>query len=102
MCEEGDELKKKDTEKHRHVVFGSLLYLATHTRPDQAFPATYLSQFCRKPSKTHWMDVQNILRYINGTQNLSLQFKKSNKALEVYTDADWESNVTKSHLVDIL
>lgn len=87
MCEEGGELKEKDAEKYRHVV-GSLLYLATHTRPDLAFPATYLSQFCQKTSKTHRTGVQPILRYLNGTQNLSLQFNKSNKALEVYADAD--------------
>jgi hypothetical protein len=51
---------------------GSLMYAATSTRPDIAFPVAILSQFMRNPGSTHWEAVKDVIRYLKGTADLKL------------------------------
>ena len=57
---------------------GSLLYLATTTRPDIAFAVGQVSQFCQNPGYGHWNAVKRIILYLSGTPNHELQFKEGN------------------------
>ena len=70
---------------------GSLLYLATRTRPDIAFGINNVARFCYKPTKQHWMAVKRIFRYLRGTTHLGLLYSKGDEmaALIGYSDADW-------------
>ena len=42
---------------------GSLLYLATCTRPDLAAAVSELSKFSQNPGLAHWEGVKRVLRY---------------------------------------
>ena len=44
------------------VVF--YIYQLTHTHPDIAFAVNNVAKFSSKPTKTHWMAVKRILRYL--------------------------------------
>lgn len=81
---------KEESEKipYRQAI-GSLLYLACGTRPDIAHSATYMSQFNERPSELHWRSVRHLLRYLKETKNLCLNFSKTGKVLEVFSDSDW-------------
>lgn len=83
---------RPDLEKPYQQLIGSLLYLAITSRPDILYPVTFLSQFNRKPTQQHWTCAQRILRYLKGTSNLSLTYKKSDHDLIGYSDSDWANN----------
>jgi hypothetical protein len=68
---------------------GSLLYLATISRPDIAQAATTLCRFIGKWNKVHFAAAKHLLRYLKGTIDLSLTFRSKNQQLIGYSDADW-------------
>ena len=69
---------------------GSLLYLSTKTRPDIAYAINNIARFCSNPTKEHWTATRRIFRYLRGTANCGLLYKKTDSdALVGYSDADW-------------
>ena len=70
---------------------GSLLYLATRSRPDIAFAVSCVARFCSKPTKSHWTAVKRIFRYLKGTTSFGLLYTKgaNEDGLVGYSDADW-------------
>lgn len=75
---------------------GSLLYLATVTRPDIAYAVHAVSQYCESPKKVHWHAIKRILKYIKGTSDYGLWFpySKNKIKLEAYSDADFAGDKT--------
>uniref|UniRef100_A0A5S6QB82 Reverse transcriptase Ty1/copia-type domain-containing protein n=1 Tax=Trichuris muris TaxID=70415 RepID=A0A5S6QB82_TRIMR len=71
------------------TLIGSLMYLAVATRPDIAYTDSSLSQFNTNYAEEHWKAVKRILRYLKGTSNFGLVYRRSGKPLRVYADADW-------------
>ncbi|XP_031281495.1 uncharacterized protein LOC116140003 [Pistacia vera] len=83
-----DGKKRVDESMFRGLV-GCLLYL-TATRPDLMFVASYLSRFMSCPSESHYRAAKRVLRYVKGTSNLGIWFKRAEKlVLQGYTDSDW-------------
>jgi hypothetical protein len=70
-------------------LIGSLMYLAVSTRPDIAFAVSMLSQFNQHHGKEHWNAAKRVLRYLRGTLDHGLTFKKTGEKLRGYVDADW-------------
>ncbi|XP_035209128.1 secreted RxLR effector protein 161-like [Stegodyphus dumicola] len=68
---------------------GSLMYLATGTRPDLAFAVSNLSRYNQDPREKHWKAVKRIFRYIKGTQNTCLVYTSDNGKLNATSDASW-------------
>jgi hypothetical protein len=69
-----------------------LLYAAITTRLDIAYAVNALSRHLLNPTDAHWQAGKRVLRYLQGTRNLGLSFKKSNSdafQVEAYSDADW-------------
>ena len=82
--------------QYRQVV-GSLQYLAL-TRPDISFAVNKLSQFMHQPSTLHWSAVKRLLRYLKGTLNHGLFFRKhSPLRLHAFADADWQVTLMIEH-----
>lgn len=79
--------------KYREAV-GSLIYLMMCTRPDICWTVTKLSQYLSKPKSFHWVAVKHVLRYLKGTTNYELVYKKNADRLSLtgYSDADWASD----------
>lgn len=82
--------KSKDVPYQQLI--GSLLYLSTNTRPDISFSVSYLSQYNNNYGQMHWNAAKRVLRYLKGTKDVGLTFRKSNEDLKGYADADWGSN----------
>lgn len=73
---------------------GCILYLTQGTRPDIAFAVNNVSRYNNCFTKTHWLAVKRILRYLSGTKNLRLAFKKNAKNFVFgYCDADWATDI---------
>lgn len=67
---------------------GSLLYLATTTRPDIAFAAGVLARFMSAPEEPHWVAAKGVLRYLVGARDKGITFG-SGEPLSGYTDSDF-------------
>ena len=82
-----------DSHKYREIV-GSLIYVMIGTRPDICWTVTKLSQHLSNPTQGHLIAAKHVLRYLKGTIDYELCYKKSVKGLKVtgYSDADWASD----------
>jgi len=71
-------------------VVGSLMYAQTCTRPDISFAVGMLGRYQSNPGLEHWKATKEVLRYLQGTKNHMLTYRKSSH-LEVigYTDSDF-------------
>ena len=71
-------------------IIGSLRYL-THTRPDLLFSVGLLSRFMEKPTQEHYDGIKRILRYVKGTKNYGLFYKKGDMKGELigFSDSDF-------------
>ncbi|KAK9747238.1 hypothetical protein QE152_g5434 [Popillia japonica] len=97
---DGNKQPKEDveTEEIKNVPYqeaiGSLLFLCQGTRPDITYATCMLSRYSKKPERRHWTAVKRIFRYLRGTTNLKLEFRKDKEQfLEAYSDADWANEL---------
>ena len=74
---------------------GCLLYIAKQTRPDILATVSRLSRYLENPGKVHWMAAKRVLRYLKGTRDLGLTFRRDADGLQLFEacDADWASDV---------
>ena len=88
-----DDNEPVNSSKYREVI-GSLIYAMTCTRPDLSYIVTRLSQYLEKPCKSHWVGAKQVLRYLKGTLDYGLVYRKCSEGLKLvgYSDADWASN----------
>jgi len=74
-------------------VIGALIYLANCTRPDIAFAVNLLARHSADPTCHHWTGANCILKYLNGTKDLGLFFKKNHDPSMIgYADAGYLSD----------
>ncbi|MBW0518198.1 hypothetical protein O181_057913 [Austropuccinia psidii MF-1] len=70
-------------------VIGSINYLRTATRPDLSQSVSSLLQFLENPGIQHWNAFLHILRYLKGTQDMSLVYSTNGAmGIKAYSDAD--------------
>ncbi|XP_052198535.1 protein At-4/1 isoform X3 [Diospyros lotus] len=72
-------------------VIGTIMYSMISTRPDLAYSISLLSRFMSNPGKTHWEALKYVLKYINGSLHVGLNFEKRNDTLDLvgYVDSDF-------------
>ncbi|XP_043470226.1 uncharacterized mitochondrial protein AtMg00240-like [Leptopilina heterotoma] len=70
-------------------LIGALMYLAVSTRPDIAYTVSSLSQLNDCNGPIHWNAAKRVLRYLKGTINQGIIFKRSTEPLQCYVDSDW-------------
>ena len=90
----GLKLEKGNTEeieKPYQNLIGSLMYLAVATRPDISYAVSYLSQFNTCYNNLHWTAAKRVLRYLMGTKEIGLTFRKTGEKIIGFADADWGS-----------
>jgi len=86
-----DQGSKVDQKLYRGMI-GSLLDL-TASRPDILFSVCLCARFQSDPRETHLTAVKRIFRYLKGTVNLGLLYKKSSDyKLVGFCDADYASD----------
>lgn len=74
-------------------LIGALMFLMLGSRPDLSFSINYFRRFQSNYSDELWQSLKRILRYVKGTINEGLVYKKScnNIVLTSYVDSDWAS-----------
>lgn len=89
-----DETGAKVDETVFKQMVGSLMYL-TVTRPDLMYSVCLISRFMTSPRESHWLVVKRILRYIRGTTELGVFYKKGENKMELmaYTDSDYAGDL---------
>ena len=75
-------------------IVGSLLYAAIATRPDIAQSVSAISKFCATPTEAHLTAAKRVLRYLKGTQDVSIVYKPTEEyILYGYSDANWAGDL---------
>lgn len=76
---------------------GSLMYTMVCTRPDMAHAISVMSRYMVDPGKSHWEGLKKILRYLKGTADYGILFKRCEDEMEAslvgYTDSDYAANL---------
>ncbi|CAH2103986.1 unnamed protein product [Euphydryas editha] len=72
-------------------LIGSLMYLSVLTRPDITFSVSFLSQYNNCFNERHWKHLKRLLKYLKGTKEYGLVYKKTTVNLHGFVDADWAS-----------
>jgi hypothetical protein len=73
-------------------IIGSLMYLASATRPNISFVVSKLSRFVSNPGDDHWRALERVMRYLKGTSNYGIHYSGNSKILEGYSDSNWISD----------
>ena len=74
---------------------GSLLYLAVCTRPDISHSVGMLSRFVGDPKSEHWQALKGVIRYLKGTIDLGLMYRRGGGSIMGYTDSDYAGDLVK-------
>ena len=56
-----------------------------------------VSKFCAQPTEAHLTAVKRVLRYLSGTKELALRYRKSEEPPIGYSDADWAGDHDDRH-----
>ena len=65
------------------AIVGRLLYIAKQTRPDILATVDKLSRYLENIGKVHWMAAKRVLRYLKGTRELGLTFRRDADGLQL-------------------
>ncbi|KAH9726277.1 Integrase catalytic domain-containing protein [Citrus sinensis] len=77
-------------------VVGSLMYAMVCTRPDISQAVSMVSRYMHNPGKNQWLEVKWILRYLYGTVDVGLLFKKDcGQQCVGYCDSDFAGDLDK-------
>jgi hypothetical protein len=85
--------EKSDMENIPYIsAVGSLMYLATMTRPDIAYTVGVFARFNSNPGMAHWKAVKHLFRYLKGTMDMKLEYGPDpsigDQMFATYSDAD--------------
>jgi len=88
-----------DPRIYREII-GSLIYIMTCTRPDLSYVITKLSQYMNNPNQAHLNLARNVLRYLKGSIDERLYFRKSSEPLRIFgfCDSDWGGSEDRKSL----
>lgn len=83
---------KIDSTYYKQMV-GSLMYM-TATRPDLMYAVSLISRFMEAPTELHHQAIKKTLRYLKGTINYGMFYKKSEgKELVSFSDSDYAGDL---------
>jgi len=75
-----------DVNRYAELV-GSLMYLSTPTRPDNAFAVGVLSRYISCPEEDHMRAAKGLIQYLRGTTSLVV-VSGNHKPLQAYFDTN--------------
>ena len=70
-------------------IIGSLMYLASATRPDISYAVSKLSRFVSNPGDDHWRALERVMRYLKATASYGIHYTEYPKVLEGFSVANW-------------
>jgi hypothetical protein len=84
----------RDQLKYSQIV-GSLMYLASTTRPDIFFAVSKLSRYMSNLGDDHWHALESVLHYLKDTMSYGIHYSGHLIVLEGYSDANWISDIDR-------
>lgn len=97
LCKNDEVSKPVDPSVYQSMV-GSILYVAIATRPDISQAIGVVSKFNSNPTEAHLTAVKRIVRYLKGSLDVTLTYKKSESGQLVgYSDADYAGDLDDRH-----
>ena len=100
-CPSTDDEKAEMAQFPYREVLSTITWLAVVSHPDLMFAASYLGQYSANPGKPHWKALLHVLRYLQGTRELTLMLRHVSNAnpdiLTGYTDANWAHDIDNYH-----
>ena len=84
-------LNTEQTQRYQAIT-GSVMYLAQITRYDVMYAVCQLARAMSKPSKAHMGAAKQLLRYLAGTTDFSIVYKRGGFKLSAFSDANWGNN----------
>eukprot|EP00742_Colponemidia_sp_Colp-10_P019010 GILJ01022017.1.p1 GENE.GILJ01022017.1~~GILJ01022017.1.p1 ORF type:complete len:919 (-),score=103.72 GILJ01022017.1:30-2786(-) len=87
--------EQEQGENYRCVV-GSLMYAMLGTRPDICTALGIISRYQENPNNSHWTAAKRVLRYINGSKDIGLIYRRSGSQkiqMDGYVDADYANDI---------
>ena len=94
LSKEGEQPSPEEAAKYPEIV-GSLLYLCGCTRPDLAQSVGLLSRYMAEPKQEHISAAKQVLRYLVGTCDLGLLYKRDGCSMRGFCDADYAGDQDK-------
>ena len=92
----GAEDELLDTSRYSYSeLVGSLLYLATCSRPDIQYAAGALARHLAAPARQHWEAAKGVLRYLAGTVDVGLVYGGGPAELVGYCNADFAGDLDR-------
>ncbi|RVW61973.1 Retrovirus-related Pol polyprotein from transposon TNT 1-94 [Vitis vinifera] len=90
QCPQNDDEREEMRTIPYSSLVGSLMYAQICTRPDIAFFVGMLGRYLSNPESQHWKATKKVLRYLQGTKDLMLTYRRTN-ILDVvgFYDADF-------------
>lgn len=92
QCQKLNKAEEKDDSLEYRELIGCLMYVAVCSRPDICHAVSVLSQFNNCFSDVHWKAAKRVLRYLKGTVDYCITYKKTGLSVTGFADADWASN----------
>ena len=84
-------LNTEQTQRYQAIT-GSVMYFAQITRYDVMYAVCQLARAMSKPSKAHMGAAKQLLRYLAGTTDFSIVYKRGGFKLSAFSDANWGNN----------
>ncbi|MBW0499377.1 hypothetical protein O181_039092 [Austropuccinia psidii MF-1] len=77
---------------------GMILYVAQATSPDIMYAVNFLARFSMNTTDWHWMALDRLINYVQGTSTKSSILRPSHKqdVLNVFVDANWGGRGSRS------
>ena len=87
-------MNKEHKRRFQAITF-SVMCLGQVTRYDIWYAVNQLARAMCKPSKAHMAAAKHLLRYLAGTTNFAITYKRGGLKLTVFSDANWSNNPDK-------
>ena len=79
----------KEDKRRFQAITGSAMYLGQVTRYDIGYAVNQLARAMYNPSKAHMAAAKNLLKYLAGTTNFAITYKRRGFKLTAFSDANW-------------
>ncbi|KAL5576981.1 hypothetical protein UlMin_018680 [Ulmus minor] len=78
QCRQNDEERRHMKMVSYSSVVGSLMYAQVCTHQDISFAVAVLGRYLSDPGTSHWQAVKKVLRYLQGTKDHMLTYRRTN------------------------
>lgn len=80
-------------------ILGKLIYVSNIYRLDLSYTVNKLCAKMKMPNEEDFVMLKHVLRYIKGTIDYKLVYKKGTKSIEIYADANFNSSTCTTGII---